>query len=253
MHDDFAAQRALSAHIRDPQQHPAPAGIEERRIKVYRELFFNNVEGLLAGNFPVIRSVLGDAWTTLIRDFLREHGARTPLFTELAREFLRYIDTRADATRGDAPWLLELAHYEWIELALQISEARLGDAAHDPHGDLLAQPPALSPLAWPLAYDWPVHRLGPDYLPAQPPSDPTLLLLRRDTAGIVSFHQLTPLTFHLLQRIEEQPQLSGREQLQALAIEAGASDPDTLLREGAAMLDALRADGTLLGTRLAAG
>ena len=253
MRDDFAAQRALSAHIRDPQQHAAPAGIEERRVKIYRELFFNNVEGLLGGNFPVLRSVLGDGWTTLIRDFLREHGARTPLFTELAREFLRYLETRAEAGRGDAPWLLELAHYEWIELALQISEASIADLAHDPAGDLLVQPPALSPLAWPLAYDWPVHRLGPDYLPDTPPAEPTLLLVRRDAAGRVSFHQLTALTFHLLQRIEDQPQLSGREQLLALAAEAGASDIDAFLGEGTAMLEALRADGTLLGTRLPPG
>lgn len=253
MHDDFAAQRALSAHIRDPQLYAAPAGIEERRVKIYRELFFNNVEGLLAGNFPVIRSVLGDAWTRLIRDFLREHGARTPLFTELAREFLRYLETRAEAGRGDAPWLLELAHYEWIELALQISEARIADVAHDPAGDLLTQPPALSPLAWPLAYDWPVHRLGADYLPDAPPAEPTLLLLRRDAAGRVSFHQLTPLTFHLLQCIEDQPQFSGREQLQALAAEAAATDVEAFLREGAAMFEALRVDGTLLGTRLPPG
>ena len=58
---------------------------------------------------------------------------------------------------------------------------------HDPQGDLLDGMPVASPLAWPLAYTWPVHRIGPDFQPDAPPSDPTLLLLRRDAAGDVHF------------------------------------------------------------------
>lgn len=253
MDDQLAAeQNALAAHIRDPERAPAPAGIEERRLKIYRELFFNNVEGLLAGNFPVLRGIYGsEGWQTLIRAFYRDHDCQTPLFTELAREFLRYLDTRADTGTGhdDPPWLRELAHYEWVELALQISEARNDDIAHHPDGDLLDGRPLVSPLAWPLAYVWPVHRIGPDYRPTTAPDMPTLLMLRREADGTVSFHALTPLSFRLLQRLDAEPALSGREHLQALAGEAGATDPDALLHDGATMLAQMRAEGTLLGTR----
>lgn len=244
-------QDLLAAHIRDPEHVAPPPGIEERRLKIYRELFFNNVSGLLSGNFPVIRRIYGDArWDALMRDFLREHACQTPLFPELARELMRYLDTRAEAGRDDPPWLRELAHYEWVELALQISEARDDDTAHDPDGDLLDGRPLLSPLAWPLAYAWPVHRLGPDHLPDAAPPAPTLLMLRRDADGEVRFHALTPLTFRLLQRLDESPELSGRAQLLALAEEAGAPQPETFLDEGAAMLARLRVEGTVLGTRL---
>lgn len=253
MNETLAAQQnALAAHIRDPDNVPPPPGIEDRRLKIYRELFFNNVEGLLAGNFPVLRKLYGaDGWQALIRAFYRDHDCQTPLFTELAREFLRYLDTRidTDAGRDDPPWLRELAHYEWIELALQISEARNDDVTYDPDGDLLDGRPLVSPLAWPLAYAWPVHRIGPDYRPETPPEIPTLLMLRREADGSVSFHALTPLSFRLLQRLDAEPELSGREQLQALAAEAGAADSDALLHDGAAMLALMRAEGTLLGTR----
>ncbi len=252
--DTLAAQQdALAAHIRDPDRVPPPPGIEDRRLKIYRDLFFNNVESLLAGNFPVLRRIHGDAgWRALIRDFYRDHDCQTPLFTELAREFMRYLDARAetDAGRDDPPWQRELAHYEWVELALQISEARIEDAAHDPDGDLLAGAPVVSPLAWPLAYAWPVHSIGPDYLPDTPPETPTLLMLRREPDGSVSFHALTPLVFRLLQRLEEMPALSGEAQLRALAAEAGAPDADAFLAEGAGMLATLRAEGTLLGTAI---
>ncbi len=251
-----AQQDALAAHIRDPERAPPPPGIEERRLKIYRELFFNNVDSLLAGNFPVIRRICGDAgWRTLIRGFLRDHDCQTPLFTELGREFLRYLDARAEdearreAGGDDPPWLRELAHYEWVELALQISEAGNDDIAHDPDGDLLAGRPLVSPLAWPLAYAWPVHRIGPDYRPDTPPEAPTLLMLRREADGTVSFHALTPLSFRLLQRLDEFPQLSGREQLLALAAEAGAADPEAFANDGAAQLALFRSEGTILGTR----
>ena len=244
-----AQQDALAAYIRDPTHVAPPEGIEERRLKVYRDLFFNNVESMLAGNFPVLQRIFAGArWQVLVRDFYRDHGSRTPLFTELAREFLRYLETRTVA--DDPPWLRELAHYEWVELALQISEATREDIAHDADGDLVAGKPVVSPLAWPLAYAWPVHRIGPAFQPDTPPDSPTLLLLRRGADGKVSFHELSGLTFRLLQRLDAEPQYTGHEHLAALAAEAGATDAGAFVHDGATMLLRLHREGTVLGTRI---
>lgn len=241
------SRRALGDYIRDPERAPPPPGIEARRLKIYRDLFFNNVEGLLAGNFPVIRKIHGEGWPALVRAFYREHPARTPLFTELAREFVQYLQARAEDGAGDPPWLAELAHYEWAELALQIREARApagrGGASA---AALLDGCLRLSPLAWPLHYRWPVHRIGPDHRPAAPPSEPTFLLLHRDAAGKVHFQQLSAPTFRLLQRLREHPQLTGREQLRALAAEAAAPDPGAFADQGATMLQQLHRDSVIL-------
>jgi uncharacterized protein len=242
-------QQALAAHIRDPLHVPPPPGMDPRAVRVYRELFRNNIDGMLGNAFPVIQGLLAGArWHELVGGFLRDHDSRTPLFTELPQEFLRYLQSRMDV--GDPPWLAELAHYEWVELALQISEACVPAEGIDADGDLLAGVPVVSPLAWPLAYAWPVHRLGPQHLPIDPPALPTLLLLRRESGGEVSFHELSPLAFRLLQRIETEPHLTGAAQLQALAAEAAADDIAPFLRAGEAMLQHFRADGTLLGTRI---
>lgn len=248
--DPLATQRALAEHIRDPANIPAPEGIEPRRLQIYRDVFFNNVQSLLAGNFPVIRRIFDDAaWTSLLRDFYREHPARTPLFTELPREFLHYLDTRAERGQPDPAWLRELAHYEWVELALQLHETTPADVAHDPAGDLLSGRPMLSPLAWPLAYQWPVHQLGPDYLPDLAPAHPTLLLVLRRTDGQVDFQALSPLTYRLLERLETFPALTGRAQLEALAGEASAPDLASFVQQGATTLLQLRDDGVLIGTQ----
>ena len=244
-------QFKLASHIRDPGHAPPPPGIEERRLAIYRDLFYSSLQGLLAGNFPVIRKLLGDdGWHALVRDFYREHRCATPLFPELPREFIQYLQARSEAGRGDKPWLLELAHYEWVELALDLSEAAAADVPHDAAGDLLAGEPALSPLAWPLAFTWPVHRLSVDFQPDQAPAAATFLLVQRDAAYKVRFNELSALSFRLLQRLSDGPGLSGRDQLLSLAAEAAAPDPEAFVALGRDMLRQFQASGVILGTRI---
>ena len=101
-------QFTLARHLRDPQRHPAPPGIEARRLKVYRELFYGAIEGLLAGSFPVMRRTLGDqVWHARVRDFYANYRSQTPLFTEIAECFIDYLQ----GVELDTPWQLELAHY----------------------------------------------------------------------------------------------------------------------------------------------
>lgn len=237
---------AMALHVRDPGAHPGPPGIEARRLKIYGDLVYNNLDGLLAGNFPIIRQTLGDAgWRALLQGFLARHRSHTPLFTELGRELIAHLEAEPDPTR---PWLAELAHYEWAELGLQLLDASL--PPHDPDGDLLDGVPLLSPLAWPLAYRWPVSRIGPGFQPAQPPTEPTLLLLRRQNDGRIHFSALSPLLFRLLELVAANAGSIGRQLMQHLASEAGQTDFDGFLTEATPMLQRLRSEGVLLGTRI---
>ncbi len=47
-------QYAFAAHIRDPQHAAPPADIEDRRMGIYRELFFNNLDSSLTDTLPVL-------------------------------------------------------------------------------------------------------------------------------------------------------------------------------------------------------
>ncbi len=238
-------QFTFARHLRDPLSNPPPPGIEDRRLAVYRELFYNNIEGLLAGNFPVMRKTLDDAaWHSLIRAFHAGHRCSTPLFTEIGREFIVFLESREEDI--DPPWLAELAHYEWVELALQVSDEPL--PAHDPNGDLLEGAPIVSPLAWALAYRWPVQRIGPAYRPDAQPQRTTYLIVRRDHQGSVCFSEISPLVYRLLELLGDSPKRSGREALVALSQEAGAGDAKQFVEDGAAMLQRLRDEGTVLGT-----
>lgn len=239
-------QFVLARHVRAPATNPPPPGIEARRLAIYRELFFNNIESLLAGNFPVIRKTLGDDdWHALVRDFLADFRCHTPLFSEIGREFTRFLEEREDGR--DPPWLHDLAHYEWVELALQIADDAI--PAHVPDGDLIAGAPIVSPFAWALAYRWPVQRIGPDHRPDVAPVAPTLLLVRRDAAGDVHFSELSPLVYRLLELLGRDGAMRGHDALQQLADEADAIDVAAFFSEGTSMLHRLHGEGVLLGTQ----
>ena len=136
--------------------------------------------------------------------------------------------------------MVELAHYEWVEMVLQQSDAEVLSWT-DPVL-LLERPLQLSALAWPLAYVWPVHQLEPNNQPATPPAQPTLLLVRRTADWSVKFSELSPLAWRLLQRISEFAPLTGREQLQALAQEAGQSASASFMDSGLALLQQMHED-----------
>lgn len=243
-------QFAFTAHLRDPEKSPAPTGIEDRRMKIYRELFYNNVEGFIANGFPVLRSLYYDAsWHRLVRDYFARHQAHTPFFHGIAEEFLQYLQHERSPQPEDPSFLLELAHYEWVELALNISEAEAELSAVNPEGDLLEAIPALSPLAWNLAYQYPVQRISAKFQPQEAPAQPTHIVVYRNAQDRVNFLEINMITARLLQLLEEQPAQNGRQLLEQIAQELQHLEPGTVVSAGYEMLMMLRDRGIILGTR----
>jgi uncharacterized protein len=242
-------QFAFTAHIRDPAHAPIPDGIPPRRMAVYTELLFNNIDSQMSGCFPVLREITADDhWHALIRDYMVRHRATTPLFTEVALEFLDYLQNTREPHPEDHPFMLELAHYEYVELAVAIADD--GPAAgHDPNGDLLAGSPLLCPTAWNLTYAWPVHEIGPDYLPDSPPETATHLVVYRDRLDAVHFVQINGVTQRLIQLLKETPDITGLAALTAIAEELGHPNPETVIAGGRALLADLRERNVILGTR----
>ena len=234
-------QFAFANHLRDPSRHAPPPGIEARRLRVYRELFFNAIDGLLSNGFPVIRETLGATrWKQLVRAFYASHRSRTPLFPQVAREFVDWLG-------ADHPnWLAELAHYEWIEQALYTSDATI--EPHDPDGDLLEGVPVWSPLAMPLAYAWPVLEIGPGREPKSAPPEATTLLVRRDNANVVRFARIAPMAHQLMESLRSHRR-TGREHIAALA-QRIAADASQLTELATPLLQALHAQGVVPGTAL---
>ena len=243
-------QYAFAAHIRDPQNNPAPDGVEDRRMAIYRELFFNNLHNLLGSTFPVIKKLHEpDKFRALVRAFMIRHEAQTPYFLQVPQEFLAFLQNEYALQDDDFPFLIELAHYEWVELALSVSEAVNDTTNVDPDGDLLQGIPVPSVLAWNFAYRYAVHRISADYLPTEPDETPTFLAVCRKANDDMDFMELNPVTARLLELIDANDVDSGRELLHKLAAEINYPDSGALIEHGAIAMQQMRQAEILVGVR----
>lgn len=239
---DFIRQQYIfAAHIRNPESNPCPEAVEERRMKIYCELFYNNVESFIANSFPILRKIIPDKqWHAMIRDYFANHLSHTPLFPEMPREFLKYLEHERAMQPDDPPFILELAHYEWVELALSILDEEIGEEKTIPESDFLDAIPMISPLAWPLNYRFPVHKISADFQPGVPGAMPTHLIVYRDTNFEIHFMEINSVTARLLQLISINDHKSARILLQQIADELDHAQPDIVIRGGMEVLDDLR-------------
>jgi uncharacterized protein len=191
-------------HIKEPTLNGFEHGIEDRRLQIYRDLFFNNILGFLSSGFPVLESLYSDEqWRTLARSFFANHECRSPYFVDISKEFVEYLSNDYQLTESDPPFMLELAHYEWVELAASIKKQsqplRYWDGEED-YGNV-----ALSELATLLSYHYPVHQISYDYLPEKL-SEAQYMVVYRDRQDKVTFTLLNAATAYLLNVLEQQPQ-----------------------------------------------
>ncbi len=195
-------QFQFAGHLRDPYRRPAPADVEDRRLAIYRDLIYDNLEGFLASGFPVLKSILdGARWHGLVRDFLAEYRCQMPYFLEIGQEFLRYLQEARQPRGWEPPYMLELAHYEWVELALDTATDEVGGEARAP-ADPLNTRFQVSPLAWRLSYSYPVHRVSASFLPDAPVAGGVHLLVYRDRDDDVGFLEINQVVSRLIQLIE---------------------------------------------------
>jgi len=236
---DFKAkQLEFAAYIRDPENNPVPADVKPQRMAMYRELFFNNIDSFLSANFPVLRAILNDRqWFELGQDFFARHVSLSPHFSEIPEEFLDYLQNERDSS-ADFPFMLELAHYEWVEMALSIAR-EVSPAKPQALDSLVNRRIRLSPLAWPLVYQYPVHKISPAFLPETAPEQATFLTVYRGPDDEVNFIEITPITYRLLQIIQEHEGMLTADCLKQVADESQHPNPEIIMAGGLQILKEL--------------
>lgn len=202
---DLILQSSDAGFRRDPAAFGAGHGLARRdaepfarqrdRYLLYRELARNNLLAPLENTYPVLRALLGpEAWSEATAKFLQDRPFSSPYYRDIAPTFAAWL---AETGWGGGRWpaLLELAHYEWIEL--QISRWPDEVVAMD----LLDQPSPEARLVLDAAvrvvsYAHAVHRATESEPCPQPGS--VHLLLHRDREGDFAVLELTGATAALL-------------------------------------------------------
>lgn len=170
----------FAKYIRDPESHPPPDGVEQRRIDIYKRLFYANIESFCSSTFKKFRAVIHDEhWYELVREFLRSYRCTTPYFREIPLEFIKFLTT-SNLHRDQYPYMVELCHFDWVHLELDLAPDP--PVNNDVKLDGLSSILVLSQLARLLSYRWPVHELlkiSRKHVP-EVPSQPTWIIAFRN-------------------------------------------------------------------------
>ena len=239
-------QQGFAEHIKSPSKIDRPVDVDDRHMEIYRDLFFKNVMGFLSGGFPVLAEIMGETrWMEIGRDFFSRHHNKTPYFLEISREFLCYLEHEFVAEEGDPDYLYELAHYEWLELYVDV-EPEVIDLEVDTQGNVLTGIPVVSPIVEGFLYQFPVHEISTEN-PAPDPRQSALIVYRKcdDSVGFV---ESNPFTLQLLILLKQKV-LTGESMLKALLQQAGLEDSLSAYSGGAETLEQWRDLGIIIGTK----
>lgn len=205
-------QQAFANHIKSPEHVARPSDVDERHMAVYRDLFFKNIMSFLSGGFPVLAEIIGEErWQVIGRAFFSSHYNKTPYFLEISREFLSFLEHEYTPTTEDPAYLYELAHYEWLELFVdvepeeKVAEATRGkesaELVFDNNCNISSTTPWMSPVVEGFLYQYPVHQIS-----AENPSvetKETALIVFRKRDDDVGFAESNPFTLQLLSLLKE--------------------------------------------------
>lgn len=237
-------QRQFAAAIRHQADYTSPCGnVTSRRLKVYQDLFLNNVSQFFASTYPTCNAILSsERWEELMRDFLAHHSAHTPYFHFLGQEFLAFLESDVYVSADDPPWLIELADWEWRELEVSIEAAEPLSPTFFVDKESTYQ---LSPTARLCHYAWPVHQAFPE-ADLQPQS--TFLLIWRDSKDDIHFAQIAPLMATVLAKLKEK--ITFADLFTQLAMQYGQAD-DVLWKQAQPFLTQLAQQGVIGPNQLA--
>lgn len=172
------------------QGNAAISGIEQRRLTIYQELFFNNTLDFISNAFPVLKSLYSQqAWSQLVRQFFIEHTCTSPHFVDIPAEFLQFLTEQYQVKQSDPIFIKELAHYEWIELAVTVQMQPQDKLAKLSADEVASEKFSLSPFARVVSYPYPVHQISQNFQPTSA-SEPVYLLLYRNSEFEVKFIQI---------------------------------------------------------------
>jgi hypothetical protein len=128
-------------------------------MAVYRGNAFGNWHGALAGAYPVVRRIVGEAFfEALARDYARACPSQSGDLNEYGAALAQFVE-RYDGTR-DLPYLPDVARLEWLAHRAYFA----ADPAHfdfsRPTEVRLAPACELMASAWPVARIWEAHQEG---------------------------------------------------------------------------------------------
>lgn len=251
-----AYQQQFVEYLRDPQENGVLPTSLPQTTNVYVRLLYSKIEGSLHTCFPIVCELLGTVfWRQLVQAFIREHHCQSPLYREIPDEFIEYL--MHQIPQMELPeFIIDLAHFEWMELVLETARSEMADTIFPIQGDPLTIIPVLNPVLYRLHYRYPVQTITAsnthwkNWRTRVKPYDqePVALAGYRDIQYNIQFVKINAVTARLIEILQEG--INTQEQvLLRLAEEMHDSNPDTILAFGIDILQQLEQQQIIIGSR----
>jgi hypothetical protein len=203
-------QRGFAAALADPRAGPA-------RMAVYRGNVTGNRTAALAGAYPVLRRIVGEAFfAKLARDYARTQASASGDLNEYGGDLARFLEARSDV--DDLPYLPDVARLEWqVHLAYYAADPVPFDPSR-PTEVRVAPACALLTAEWPVVRIWQAHQAGGEPRCVDLSAGAERALVRR-AGGRVEVDALRPGDYRFLARL-----IAGGSLGEALEAAAAADD-----------------------------
>ena len=247
-------QHQFVDYLRNPLKNDAVPESLPAKSSIYAKLLFSKIEGSLDNCFPISCQLLGsERWQQLIKTFIRDHQCKSPLYREIPDEFIDYLMNEQSALVLPK-FIIELAHYEWMELVLETIKPTHSTEFFSIKEDFLSITPVLNPVLHLLHYNYPVQDIGASdpywenwQSRSKPyPQTPLILAGLRDPSGQINFIKLNTVTARLIELIQE-GYSTCEQALLELAAEMHYGDHETILPFGIETLQQLKEQHIIIG------
>jgi hypothetical protein len=199
--DFLTVQRDFTARLRYQGAGKLPENVSEERMQLYQRLNYTSINEIVKACFPVLTGLLPDAmWDAYMHDFLTHTSTKTPYFNRLPKAFVDYLETKKNQLAY--PFLSELAHYEWLELYVDLIDESIENKMLKPDEKMLDSTLMFSPCAVMATYEYEVDQIGKSYLPVD--KKPFSVVVYRDSDDEVKFMRINSMTHALLTLIREE-------------------------------------------------
>lgn len=249
-------QQQFVDYIRAPHYHKNIPQPLPNRSHVYAKLLYSKIEGSLDTCFPISCQLLGDnRWQQLIQSFIKDHQCISPLYREIPNEFVDFL-MNAQTQLTIPAFIIELAHYEWMELILETQKSLNPIVSSVVPKDLLKNIPLLNPILHLLHYHYPVKEIKASdpywknwHTRNNPYPQQTIILAGvRDSEDNIHFIELNAVTARLIELVQKEVE-TGKQSLLTLAAEMQYIDQKSILPFGKKILQQLEDQQIIIGVK----
>lgn len=92
-------------------------GVNEKNIKHYRRLVFNNVYDSISAAYPITKKLLGKKrWKKVVNRFFSSEKIQSPQIWYMPKEFMDYVIRKESKLLNEYDFLEDLLQFEWLEI-----------------------------------------------------------------------------------------------------------------------------------------